>query len=141
MAAVAIRVRLTRQTTGADGTFGVIRVGDQAWFTGELPWRDNRSDVSCIPVGEYACRLTLSPRFHAYLYELFGVPSRFACRIHPANFMGDKSQGKLCQLNGCIALGKKLGIMEGQRAVLISRPAVAEFTKALNGAPFTLEVV
>lgn len=133
-------VRLVRQQTSDQGTFGRIAVGGQSWFTGELPWRDNRSDISCIPSGLYQAKLTYSPRFRAMLYELTGVPGRFACRIHPANLMGDKSHGYLSQLNGCIALGKTLGWMEGQRAVLISRPAVAEFTKALDSAPFLLEV-
>lgn len=135
-----MRVVLQRRETGDQGTFGVIRVGAKTWFTGELPWRDNASDVSCIPAGEYACRMTLSPRFRTKLYELFGVPSRFACRIHSANLMGDKSKGLRSQLNGCIALGQKLGAMDGQKAVLLSRPAVYEFQKATGGKPFILEV-
>lgn len=135
-----ITVRLVRQQTSDQGTFGRITVGGETWFTGELPWRDNRSDVSCIPVGMYQARQTFSPRFRTNLYELFGVPKRFACRIHSANLMGDVTKGYRSQLNGCIALGQKLGWMDGQRAVLISRPAVYDFTKALDGAPFLLEV-
>lgn len=134
-------VRLRRVSTGDDGTFGIITVAGKQWFTGELPWRDNASDISCIPTGTYSCRMTYSNRFKTRLYELFGVPGRFACRIHPANFMGDRAKGKHSQLNGCIALGEKLGLMSGQKAVLISRPAVRSFEAALGGEPFTLEVV
>lgn len=134
-------IRLQRVASTDDGTFGIITVGPLQLFTGELPWRDNKSDVSCIPAGVYRSRMTFSSRFQTSLYELFDVPGRFACRIHPANFMGDKSKGKLCQLNGCIALGEKLGSMDGQKAVLVSRPAVRTFEQALGRSPFLLEIL
>jgi hypothetical protein len=76
--------------------------------------------------------MTWSPRFKQKLYELFGVPGRFACRIHPANLAR--------QLNGCIALGEKRGRIDGLPAVLVSRPAVRAFEAALGGKPFRLEV-
>ena len=118
------RVVLTRQETGPQGTHGVIRVGDRAWFTVERPWLDNKSDVSCIPTGIYDVRMTYSPRFRTMLYELAEVPGRFACRIHPANLA--------MQLNGCIALGEKRGYIDGVKAVLVSRPAVRAFEAALG---------
>jgi hypothetical protein len=138
---------LERKRTGDDGTFGVITVGDRSWFTGELPWRDidrdgiSDNDFSCIPAGRYQCKMTFSPRFKTQTYEVLGVRGRHSIRIHPANYMGDSKKGKRCQLHGCIALGKKLGIMDGQGAVLVSRPAVREFETALNKEPFTLEVI
>ena len=126
------RVILTRQEQGPQGTFGVIGIGERAWFTVERPWLDNASNVSCIPTGIYDCRMTYSPRFRTMLYELAGVPGRFACRIHPANLA--------MQLNGCIALGEKRGYMDGVKAVLVSRPAVRAFEAALGRQPFRLEV-
>lgn len=134
-------VRLVRGPSTDDGTFGRIIVGGKAWFTGELPWKDNASDLSCIPVGIYRCAQTPSARFKMMLYQVLDVPSRVGVRIHPANFMGDVTKGKQCQLHGCIALGKSLGFIDGQKAVLVSRPAVREFETALGKQPFNLEVV
>lgn len=125
-------VVLTRQEQGPQGTFGVIAVGDRAWWTVERPWLDNASNVSCIPTGLYDCRMTYSPRFRTMLYELADVPGRFACRIHPANLA--------MQLNGCIALGEKRGYIDGVKAVLVSRPAVRAFEAAMGRQPFRLEV-
>lgn len=128
-----MRVVLTRGASTSYGVQGVIRVGTQSWFTIERPWLENRSNVSCFPKGIYPVHQTFSPRFKRMLYELFGVPGRFACRIHPANLAS--------QLNGCISLGKKKGTMNGVPCVLLSRPAVSEFEAALDRQPFTLEVV
>ena len=125
-------VKLLRAETGPQGTFGRMVVGGRTWFTVERQWLNNASDVSCFPAGVYRARMTWSPRFKTMLYELFGVPGRFACRVHPAN--------RAMQLNGCVALGEKLGYMDGVKAVLVSRPAVRRFEDMLEHKPFTLEV-
>jgi hypothetical protein len=54
--------------------------------------------------------------------------------------MGDSSKGFHCQLNGCIALGEKLGWLEGQKAVLLSAPAVRRLESFFGGRPFQLEI-
>lgn len=126
------RVVLTRYETGPEGTFGYISVDQQGWWTVERPWLDNASNISCIPEGDYPCRVTISPRFRRPLYLIDSVPKRFGVRIHPANLAR--------QLNGCIALGKKLGAIDGVKAILMSRPAVSEFEAALGRRPFTLEI-
>lgn len=114
------------------GAIGKMRVGPLSWWTIEREWKNNESNVSCIPVGVYHGVMTFSPRFKQFLYELVDVPDRFAVRVHPANLAS--------QLNGCIALGKSYGTMGGKPAVLLSRPAVREFEAALQRKPFTLEV-
>lgn len=75
------------------------------------------------------------------MYEVVGVPKRSGIRKHSANFMGAKDEGFRCQLNGCIALGEKLGWIEKQKALLISAPAVRRFESFMNREPFELEVV
>lgn len=134
------RAVLSRMDCSDQGSFGVLVAPGFKCFTGELPWRDNASDVSCIPEGVYKCFMSYSPRFKVQMYLVDGVDKRVGVRIHPANFMGDLSKGFKCQLNGCIALGEKLGSIDGQKAVLVSRPAVRRFEKAMNGEPFILEV-
>lgn len=71
---------------------------------------------------------------------LSSVPSRSGIRIHSANLMGDKILGYKTQLNGCIALGEKLGWIDGQKALLVSRPAIRRMEEYFNGKSFTLEI-
>lgn len=134
-------ITLQRLETSDEGTFGRIDlVGGPPFYTGELPWRDNASNISSIPPGLYRCRWTFSPRFNRPLYLVEGVEARTGVRFHPANLMGDVGQGFKAQLNGCIALGERLGWIEGQKAVLLSQPAVRKFETLLNHEDFTLEI-
>lgn len=135
------RVVLERLETGDQGTFGRLLAGEASFFTGELPDRGNAPNVSCIPAGVYPCVWTWSPAFKRMMYLVDRVPGRSGIRIHAANFMGDKSKGYRSHLNGCIALGLRLGVMNGQKAVLLSQPAIADFELAMDGRPFELEVV
>jgi hypothetical protein len=134
------RVIIERLETSNQGTFGRITFGDQVLFTGELPWRNNASDISCITEGLYQCRWTYSDHFKQGMYLIEGVEKREGIRIHPANLMGDKSKGFQMQLNGCIALGEKLGSIDGQKALLLSAPAVRKFESYMNKKPFILEI-
>ena len=65
----------------------------------ERGWRDNKSNISCIPTGTYDLKLEYSSRFKKDLWEIYGVPNRSECKFHAANYWR--------QLNGCIALGVK----------------------------------
>jgi hypothetical protein len=131
--------RLIRIETSDEGTFGHFVAGRLVLFSGELPRRNNASNVSCIPTGTYRCVLTYSQRFGRPLYLVDGVADRVGIRVHPANFMGKKPP-YLCQLNGCIALGEKLGWIDGQKAILISAPAVRRLEDWFQGKSFTLEI-
>jgi hypothetical protein len=134
-------VRLVRSETSDQGTFGILSVEGLKFFTGELPWRDNDNDKSCIPAGRYQCRFTFSNRFQRKLYLIGPVESRAGIRIHPANRMGDSKLGYISEMHGCIALGEKLGWIGKQKAVLISLPAVRRFEKYMNYETFILEVI
>jgi hypothetical protein len=131
------RIEMTDQ-----GTFGhlIIPGKGQFCFTGELPWRNNASNVSSIPAGVYEVRWTLSPRFKVMMYEVMGVTGRAGIRIHSANLMGNKDKGYKSHLNGCIAYGERLGVIEGQKALLVSKPAHRRFETLMDGKTFTLEV-
>jgi len=132
---------LRRFETSDQGTFGRLETEGFVCFTGELPWRDNAHNVSCIPAGRYRCVVTYSPHFKTDLYLVTSVPDRSGVRIHPANFMGDRQLGFRSQLNGCVALGERLGRLAGQKAVLVSRPAIRRFSELMRGRPFDLEVI
>lgn len=135
------RIILERFETSDQGTFGRIQIGNETFYTGELPWRDNASNISCIPSGLYECRFTMSARFKRRMYLVSGVNNRSGIRIHSANLMGAKDLGYRCQLNGCISLGERLGVIEGQKAILVSSPAVRRFESLMNGQNFILEII
>lgn len=131
---------LTRLDWGDQGVFGRLVAGPVWLYSGELPWRDNRPGASCVPCGAYGCAWTWSPRFGRRLYLLHPVAGRTGIRAHPANLMGDAALGFRSQLNGCVALGERLGWIDGQKAVLLSAPAVRRLEDLMQRRPFTLEV-
>lgn len=134
------KVTLRRTQMGDAGTFGVLEVDGKQFVTGELPWRDNHTGVSCVPAGTYQVKWDPSPKF-GFKYELFGVPHRTAILIHAANHMGDVSKGLKSELNGCIALGTGTVVLDNQKAVTGSRKAVAEFEELMGGQLFEITIL
>lgn len=80
-----------------EGTLGLLynESGDLLSFTIELPWRDNKTRISCIPEGTYKLTKRYSQKFKHHIL-LNDVPNRSLILIHPAN---DASE----ELEGCIA--------------------------------------
>lgn len=131
---------LTRHSSGDDGTFGVLSLWKLAFYTGELPWRANKPELSCIPAGIYTCTLKYSPHFKKDRYHLENVPGRSDIMIHPANFMGDTRRGYLAEVKGCISVGKFFSTINGQKAILKTDDAVKSLENFLNGEDFILEI-
>lgn len=143
---------LIRDDTSDEGTFsvGTLTAGDNRlgfWDFLELPWRDNRTGVSCIPPGLYEAHLTYSNRFQREVYILDGVPDRTAIEIHPANWAGDKAAGFYTELNGCLAPGMERGLLTPaghnlmQRAVLQSGRAFQQLMDALAGDDIEVHIL
>tara|TARA_B110000902_G_C14283823_1_gene577922 strand:- start:399 stop:800 length:402 start_codon:yes stop_codon:yes gene_type:complete len=63
----------------------------------ELPWKDNKRNISCIPRGEYLVVLRFSEK-HGEHFALVDVEDRDYILIHAANYHH--------QLRGCIAVGR-----------------------------------
>lgn len=79
-----------------EGTNGVLsQNGKEICKTIELPWRNNKARVSCIPEGKYKIRKRYSAKFKWHL-ELINVKNRKYILLHPA-------KNALKELNGCIA--------------------------------------
>lgn len=135
------RATLTRTETTDQGTFGTL-VTDTGFTcrTGELPWRDNHSDFSCIPPGEYFCSYHYSPS-HGLCYWVGAVPNRQDIQIHSANFCGDKTKGFKSELLGCIAPGLDVGILASQKAVIHSREALIALETNLNCENLMLKIL
>ena len=133
--------RLERLETSDHGTFGRFTANGIVLYSGELPDRANAANVSCIPSGKYPCAMTFSPRFKRRMYLVGNVPGRAGVRFHAANLMGDASKGLKSQLNGCIALSERIGTMDGQKALILSAPAIRKLEEVMDGKPFELEII
>tara|TARA_R110002124_G_scaffold281430_1_gene455703 strand:- start:62317 stop:62748 length:432 start_codon:yes stop_codon:yes gene_type:complete len=93
----------------------------------ERGWKDNQSNISCVPEGNYDLKLEYSPKFKKDLWELYGVPNRAECKFHAANYWR--------QLDGCIALGNKHIDIDGDGDpdVTSSKITMDKFHKAMEG--------
>ena len=138
------KVFLTRGASSSQGTFGILTFGSLKCYTTELPWRNNLSQKSCIPVGEYICALVKSPKF-GKVYGVQNVQGRSNVLIHPANLGGNVDEGWSTELHGCIAPSLKQGTMltpngRMQKAGLLSRPAVRALMDWAQDKPFILVI-
>lgn len=137
-------VSLLRGRSTDQGTFGRFTFGTTTVSCLELPWRENRRRLSCVPLGSYRCVLIQSPKFGA-AYLLLDVPGRSEVLIHAANFGGDSTLGWDTHLLGCIAPCERVGKIinrkgKPQMAGLVSKPAVNRFMAWAEKKPFTLEI-
>jgi hypothetical protein len=62
----------------------------------ELPWKDNKNRISCIPIGTYPVIKHISPKF-GECFWIQDVPGRSEILIHKGNFYTD--------ILGCILPG------------------------------------
>lgn len=115
-------------------TFGFIDTGERVYYTLELPWLNNARNMSCIPEGEYQCDYIPSSSSGKYrsVYHVKDVQDRSGILIHAGNLPE--------QTKGCILLGKRIGRLKSQSAVLNSRTALREFVRDMNSESFTLRV-
>jgi len=78
-------------------TYGVMIDDVPFAVTLELPWRNNRQDISCIPAGNYYCRKITSPKF-GQVFQVINVPGRENILIHKGNIDEDTK--------GCVIIGE-----------------------------------
>lgn len=119
-------VEIKRIESSSQATLGVLLVdGKAVCWTLEEPWRGNRKEISCIPEGRYRLSLDYSPSRKRKLWTIRDVPGRSYIRIHTGNTALDTE--------GCPLTGTSPGMLNGQRAVLGSREAFAEFMNEMSG--------
>jgi hypothetical protein len=106
----------------------------------ELPWRDNKPNVSCIPPDQYDAQIAMSPKF-GKVYWVVDVPDRSYIRNHAGNLAGDTKKGFKTHSYGCILSGKYKGYIAGQRAILLSRVTIRKFINLLQDRPFKLNII
>ena len=124
------KVILQRAHKGHAETLGMITVegiDHKPIFTLELPWKQNKQFISCIPAGHYTVDIRTSKRF-GKCYEICVVEGRTDVLIHRGNYPKNTT--------GCVLLG--MGSSQGY--VWSSRKAMKYFKNLLNYKKFTLEV-
>lgn len=104
----------------------------------ELPWFNNKPNVSCIPTGTYKCKQGFSARFKKILYQVLNVPNRSGVLFHSGNYAS--IFGKEGNTKGCILLGKGFADInkDGQLDVTNSSLTMSRFHVIMEGREFTL---
>jgi len=90
------------------GTFGELEIEGMTLYSVEREWLDNRSNISCIPDGDYKL-VPHNSRRHGETWALEGdgvthweaPDKRWGILFHVAN--------KQSELAGCIGLGRNIG--------------------------------
>lgn len=138
-----IKGRIERESTGDEGTFGVLVLPKITLFSLELPWRGNSRNVSCVPAGVYPCHLGTMSRTvggRRKLYVLRGVKDRAGVFIHAGNWAGDRAKGFKSDSLGCPLLGTNRGVLAKQRAVIGSTTAITKLIEYLKGEDWELTI-
>ena len=118
-------IELRRFPLSANGTIGQWYVDGQAiCCTLELPWEDNKKDISCIPAGTYTLKHTYSPKFKRFTWEVLNVPNRTGIRLHTAN--------EVSEIEGCIAPCMRLELRNGNFFGVNSKIALNKIESCLN---------
>jgi hypothetical protein len=130
---------LLRLRRSDQGTEGILVSSTFNCKTLELPWRYNQKQISCIPPGIYDVDLILLKKY-GKVYWVRKVPDRTSILIHSGNFAGDVSKGFKSHVMGCILLGKDMGFLGGQLAILNSRIIVRSFMSYMQYEPFKLRI-
>jgi len=133
-------VNLFRFERSDMGTKGLWITSNFFARTLELPWRDNQQNISCIPAGEYDCRFRISKKF-GKVYHITDVEGRSWILTHSGNLAGDTNKGYKTHSYGCILMGKYFGFLNGQQAVLLSRPTLRRFIRRMEEQDFKLDIV
>jgi len=116
-----------------NATFGVlIHDGVPFAVSLELPWLENRRDISCIPVGTYICKRYQS-NTHGDTFRIMDVPDRGCILFHIGN--------RVRETKGCTLVGEKYGKLYGEDAILASGDGFREMMSYLEDVDeFTLTV-
>jgi hypothetical protein len=126
-----VSLTLTRCTSSAKGTFGVLSMDDEPLcVTCEDPWNQNKRQVSCIPKGIYNVIKRNSPKYKDH-WHVQDVPGRDLILIHAGNTIDDTL--------GCILVGRAFSHLGKLPSVMQSKEAMSELRAKLPDQ-FTLEI-
>ncbi|WP_350649006.1 DUF5675 family protein [Pseudomonas sp. HY13-MNA-CIBAN-0226] len=120
------RIQLMRILPSPDAIMGELYVNGQlVAFTLELPWKDNKPDISSIPDGEYGCTLRYDKsRDTNFTIQLEGTGPRSGVQVHVGNRPDDSS--------GCILVG--LNAKYSKNLIGSSRDAIVKLKNIFYGS-------
>lgn len=136
-----MNVLLIRYETGVQGTFSVLVAPeiDFGCHVLELPWRDNRRNISCVPAGEYDCIVYKSKKY-GRVFQVTDVKDRSYILMHAGNWAGDVTKKLRSDSMGCLLFGKVRGYLLKQKAVLNSRITMRKFMSLMTEDKFKLKI-
>jgi hypothetical protein len=106
-------MEITRFKSLPEATLGVVYLAPGLVLsTLELPWKENRFQVSCIPSGAYTARRKISPT-HGETFEICDVPGRSDILIHVGNVASETK--------GCVLVARGWQRLNGQPALFDSK--------------------
>tara|TARA_R110002073_G_scaffold197332_2_gene356474 strand:- start:5426 stop:5827 length:402 start_codon:yes stop_codon:yes gene_type:complete len=124
-----MKVVLNRLTETGKETLGLITVHKEldevfSCKSLELPWANNKRNLSCIPKGEYQANVRFSEQ-HGEHFIINNVEDRDYILIHAANYH--------FQLRGCIAVGRDYADInkDGELDVISSRDTLDDLLSLL----------
>jgi Family of unknown function (DUF5675) len=126
-----MNVVLQRLISNEKVTLGELTIEDKVFKTLELPWRDNKTNISCVPAGSYLATYIFSNAFKKNLFILHNVPGRDAVEIHIGNDVEDT--------HGCILIGMECIVEEC--CITKSRIAFDSFMSIAPKEGFTLTII
>ena len=113
------------------GLLHIEGINHKPIFTLENPWKNNKTNISCIPKKLYFCA-PYSSKKYPDTYQVMDVKDRTYILIHVGNLEKDTK--------GCVLLGLSAGRINGEAAVLESRKAVAYFKELIGDEDFILNI-
>lgn len=121
-----MHAKILRVASSDACTLGVFFINGWPFcVTGELPWRNNRRNASCIPCGLYDCQRITSEKFGP-TFHIQDVEDRSEIIFHAGNVPKEDSRG-------CVLLGNHYGDLGGEPAVLASKQAFNKFLLKTQG--------
>lgn len=114
-----------------NSTIGIISCDGFNAFSLELPWRDNKQTISCIPDGTYHAAKYNSPK-HGKVILLEDVPKRSFIEIHAGNYTH--------QILGCILIGDGIKFLDDDDIPDVTNSR-ATLAKLLNILPERFKVL
>ncbi len=88
------------------GTNGTLTLnGHFVCFTIELPWKENKRNISCIPEGKYELKGRFSPALQNHL-EVLDVFGRNHILLHPATNAIEELRGGIAPVKQLTGIGK-----------------------------------
>jgi len=103
---IILKRKYTKEQTLGEASIAIDGKVVISFKTLELPWLNNKSQVSCIPEGKYDVKVRTSEKYKRHLH-IQNVKDRSYILIHSGNFAGSKNPktGK-SDILGCILVGK-----------------------------------